>query len=324
MALRSMVLGLGVLLSGHGEVWAQPASPIPNDPFQSVPAPAVRPRPVAPPPQPSRPAPAPSGFPVPVGQSFRDCADCPEMVVIPAGRFTMGSPPSETGRDSHEGPQREVVVSRALAVGKFEVTFAEWDACVAAGGCGHRPSDHGWGRGRQPVMNVSWDDAQGYVRWLSSRTGRGYRLLTEAEWEYAARAGTTTRFTFGDNESHICRFGNGADQTARLSNPGRPVAPCDDGYVNTAPVGSFAANRFGLHDMHGNVWEWVQDCYVAQYAGASADASQALESGGCSARVVRGGSWASSPRLLRAADRSRNSAGSRGDFIGFRVARTPG
>ena len=127
-------------------------------------------------------APAGSGYPVGVGQSFRDCGDCPEMVVIPAGRFTMGSPASEPGRFDWEGPQREVFLRSSLAVGKFEVTFGEWDACVAGGGCSHRPADEGWGRGRQPVMNVSWNDAQQYVRWLSGRTGRGYRLLTEAEW----------------------------------------------------------------------------------------------------------------------------------------------
>jgi formylglycine-generating enzyme required for sulfatase activity len=291
-------------------------SPIPNDPFRDVPAPVVRPRPVEPAPQPvQRPAPAQqqparSGYPVPVGQSFRDCAECPEMVVIPAGRFTMGSPTAEPWRSPSEGPQREVVAPRPLAVGKFEVTFAEWDACVAASGCSHRPDAVGWdaagrGRSRQPVMNVSWDDAQQYVRWLSGRTGRRYRLLTEAEWEYAARAGTSTAYAFGPtiSPSQANYVGGG---------PGR-----------TQPAGSYPANAWGLHDMHGNVWEWVQDCYVEGYGRAPSDAGQTVERGGCSARVLRGGSWAASPQSLRSANRGRDSSTGRGNDLGFRVARTP-
>ncbi|SFL16036.1 Formylglycine-generating enzyme, required for sulfatase activity, contains SUMF1/FGE domain [Falsiroseomonas stagni DSM 19981] len=228
------------------------------------------------------------------------------MVVLPAGRFTMGSPSSETGRDSDEGPQREVSVSRSLAVGKFEVTFAEWDACVSAGGCSNRPNDAGWGRGRQPVMNISWEDAQGYVRWLSSRTGRVYRLLTEAEWEYAARAGTTTPYSFG--------FSIGPSQANySVGGPGR-----------TQAVGSYPANAWGLHDMHGNVWEWVQDCYVGSYDGAPTEASQAVERGGCSGRVLRGGSWNDAPQGLRSADRVGLTPGFRISNFGFRVARTPG
>ena len=179
-------------------------SPIPNDPFLSVPPPTSRPRPVEPAPRPAQPRPeavppanVPSRYPVPVGQSFRDCAECPEMMVIPAGSFMMGSPASEEDRERDEGPQRRVSLNTPLAVGRFEVTFAEWDACHAAGGCRHRPSDHGWGRGNRPVINVTWDDAQEYVRWLSQRSGRSYRLLTEAEWEYAARGGTTTPYFTG-------------------------------------------------------------------------------------------------------------------------------
>ena len=289
------------------------------DPFLSVPAPAPRqaapsggataPGGSAAPESARQPAAPNSGFPVAVGQVFRDCPDCPEMVVIPSGRFTMGSPQSERGRSAHEGPQREVVVREPLAVGKFEVTFGEWDACVSAGGCSHRPSDSGWGRGRQPVMNVSWEDAQQYVRWLSSRTGRTYRLLTEAEWEYAARGGTRTPYSFGGSISpRQANFGN---------NVGRAQS-----------VGSYPANRFGLHDMHGNVWEWVEDCYRASYSGAPADASVHVTTGasGC-LRVVRGGSWFSDPEDLRSADRIVQPPGDRGLFVGFngfRVARTPG
>jgi len=227
-------------------------------------------------------------------------------VVIPAGRFLMGSPDSEAGRDSDEGPQREVVVSRPLAVGKFEVTFAEWDACVAAGGCSHRPSDRGWGRGNRPVINVSWADAQEYVRWLSRRTGRTYRLLTEAEWEYAARAGTTTPYSFGQtiSPSQANYYGTGLGRTQ--------------------PVGSYPANAWGLHDMHGNVWEWVEDCWVDSYAGAPVDASQAVTTGGCTHRVSRGGSWLSGPRILRSAFRFSSVPGDGGNTAGFRLARTPG
>ena len=252
-------------------------------------------------------APPPSPFPVGIGESFRDCAECPEVVVIPTGRFKMGSPSSETGRDLDEGPQREVSVLRSLAVGKFEVTFAEWDACVAASGCSRRPSDGGWGRGSQPVMNISWGDAQEYVRWLSLRTGRGYRLLTEAEWEYAARAGTTTPYSFG--------FLVGPSQ-ANYSG---------GGLGRTQAVGSYPANAWGLHDMHGNVWEWVQDAYFAGYAGAPSDASQAVESAHYprySARILRGGSWDSGPQYLRSALRLRSSWEGAHD-TGFRVARTP-
>nr|WP_281244728.1 formylglycine-generating enzyme family protein [Falsiroseomonas stagni] len=230
------------------------------------------------------------------------------MVVIPAGRFVMGSPADEPGRFPSEGPQREVVVSRALAVGKFEVTFAEWDACVSAGGCSHRPSDQGWGRGRQPVMNVTWNDAQQYVRWLSGRAGRRYRLLTEAEWEYAARAGTTTPYSFGAT-----------------------ISPSQANFYNsrlnrTQGVGSYPANGWGLHDMHGNVWEWVQDCLRDDYAGAPTEASQAVETGDCSARMVRGGAWQNQSQDLRSAFRRRFSSGDRGNYaiFGLRVARTPG
>ena len=288
-------------------------SPIPNDPFLSVPPPTSRPRPVEPAPRPAQPRPEaappaniPSGYPVPVGQSFRDCAGCPEMMVIPAGTFTMGSPASEEGRDSDEGPQLQVTVRAPLAVSRFEVTFAEWDACVAAGGCLHRPDDEGGGRGNRPVINVSWHDAQEYVVWLSRHTGRRYRLLTEAEWEYAARAGTTTPYFTGTSIS--------AAQANFESS----------GLRRTQPVGSYAANRSGLHDMAGNVDEWVEDCWVESYAGASLDASRAVTGGACSSRVLRGGSWVDFPHGPRSANRNGNAPGNRNNRSGFRVARTPG
>jgi formylglycine-generating enzyme required for sulfatase activity len=263
----------------------------------------------APAPAPQPPVAGGSGYPVAVGQSFRDCTECPELAVIPPGRFVMGSLGDEPGRHADEGPQREVTVGAALAVGKYEVTFAEWDACVAGGGCQHRPGDQGWGRGRQPVIDVSWNDAQQYVRWLSQRTGQRYRLLTEAEWEYAARAGTSTRYSFGDWIS---------PSQANYFDPGL------GSYSRTRAVGSYAANRFGLHDMHGNVLEWVEDCYVASYSGAPGNAAVPVTFGHCSERVLRGGSWNYPPQYLRPANRGWYSPGDRFNLIGFRVARTPG
>jgi formylglycine-generating enzyme required for sulfatase activity len=257
--------------------------------------------------------------------SFKECDACPEMVVVPAGGFMMGSPTTEVGRFDHEGPQRRVTIARPFAVGKYEVTFAEWDACVADGGCQHRPGDEGWGRGKRPVIDLSWNDITAeYLPWLRRRTEKTYRLPTEAEWEYAARAGSTTRFHFGDDEKELCTYGNVADQTAR---EGRKefmaIANCRDGYANTAPVGSFKPNAFGLYDMHGNVWEWVQDCWRDSYLGAPIDGS-GVTSGDCAYRVQRGGSWLYFPGYVRSAFR----AGvmyppSSGDSnIGFRVART--
>ena len=258
------------------------------------------------------------------GRVFRDCPECPEMVVIPAGSFMMGSPRDELGRNKYEGPRHRVTLPKPFAVGKYEVTFAEWDACVADGDCGgHRPGDHGWGRGRRPVINVGWHAAQAYVNWLSKKTGKRYRLPSEAEWEYAARGGTRASRYWGDDAFGFaqCAYANGADGTlkARNSKIGE-VAPCRDGFVQTAPVGSFSANPFGLHDVLGNVMEWVEDCWNERYVGAPADGS-ARRSGDCSRRVVRGGSWVLKPWHLRSAFRFWSAAG-RNTTIGFRVART--
>ena len=237
---------------------------------------------------------------------FRDCADCPEMVVVPAGTFIMGSPTGEPGWLDSEGPQRQVTVARPFAVGKFEVTFAEWDACFAARGCKHLPDDKGWGRGRRPVINVSWHDAKEYAAWLSRTTGKTYRLLSEAEWEYAARAGTATRYAFGDTISkNQAQYSEGTAGSA-----GR-----------TVEVGSFTANRFGLHDMHGNVWEWCEDGWHPDYQGGPIDGS-VWSGGDASLLVLRGGSWFSwGPGGLRSAYRGRNRPESRYDSVGFRLAR---
>ena len=223
------------------------------------------------------------------GREFRDCGECPWMVVVPAGEYMMGSPAGEEGRDDDEGPRHRVKIREALAVGKYEVTFEEWDACVDGGGCGgYRPDDEGWGRGRRPVVNVNWEDAKAYLEWLREKTGKMYRLLSEAEWEYATRAKTGTRYSWGDE----------------VGNNQANCEGCGSRWDNekTAPVGSFEANGFGLHDVHGNVWEWVEDCWHDNYEGAPTDGSAWTNEEGCG-RVRRGGSWTVKPRDLRSAAR---------------------
>ena len=350
----------------------------------------------------------------PPGTRFRDCPECPEMVVAPAGRFMMGSPWWEVFRWPSEGPVHEVAMAHPFAVGVYEVTFGEWDACVSGGGCGgYRPDDEGWGRGSRPVVNVGWNDAQAYVRWLSGRTGEGYRLPSESEWEYAARAGTQTKYFWWGEEIGLNRadletcvelsmHGSGEDarmvarwekspmQESRWLTKG-DVPRCErwknermwlvgwedaqayvawlsrktgeryrllhesqwdgearagtgTGYFwwgdgneteralanyggvlydkgRTAPVGSFPANAFGLHDVHGNVWEWVEDPWHDSYHGAPSD-GRAWGSGDCGERVMRGGSWLSDLPDLRSASRIGYAAGRRGLSVGFRVART--
>ena len=238
------------------------------------------------------------------GTVFRDCEGCPEMVVVPAGAYMMGSP-----EEAYELPIHRVTIGEPLAVGKYEVTFAEWDACVADGGCyGYRPDDEGWGRGKRPVTNVDWNQVQTYVMWLSEKTEKAYRLLSEAEWEYVARAGSGTR-----------KYNWGNEVGRNLANCARCGSRWDR--EQTAPVGSFGANRFGLHDVHGNVSEWVQDCWNDSYVGAPADGS-AWEQGDCDIRVMRGGSWSDNPRYLRSAYRGWGPNWMGHIFFGFRVARS--
>jgi formylglycine-generating enzyme required for sulfatase activity len=247
------------------------------------------------------------------GDSFKECAqDCPEMIVVPAGSFAMGSPATEQGHTDKEEPKHNVTIAKPLAVSKYELTFADWDACVTGGGCnGYKPNDERWKRGQQPLINVSWDDAQQYVSWLSEVTDKNYRLLSEAEYEYAMRAGTQMTYPWGDDIEP-----NG---TAMANCNG-----CGSKWDNkqTAPVGSFAPNRFGLYDMAGNVWAWVEDCDHDNYNGAPADGSAWTEGANCDDHIARGGSWYSYPVFLRSARRLRNSTGNRDDNIGFRVART--
>jgi formylglycine-generating enzyme required for sulfatase activity len=269
------------------------------------------------------------------GQSFKDCAGCPEMVVAPAGSFTMGAQEDEDWRynvelppdplrypwpegvwviDDTVKPQHEVHIARPFAVGRFAVTFAEWDACVADGGCGgYKPSDEGWGRGSMPVINVNWDDAKAYVAWLSKKTGKEYRLLSEAEREYVTRAGTTTPFWWGEaiatdqaNFDGTYTYKGGTKGTFRRK---------------TVPVQSFAPNPWGLYQVHGNVFEWVEDCSNPDYKGAPGDGTAWLD-GHCPSRMLRGGAWDSYASSMRAAYRNwaQRETRSYAQF-GFRCAR---
>ena len=330
--------------------------------------------------------------------TFRECDKCPEMVVVPAGSFIMGSPDNELNRAKYEGPQHHVTFARQLAVGKFSVTFEEWDACVEDGGCnGYSPKDEGWGRRRRPVINVSWNDANAYVAWLSVKTGKIYRLLSEAEREHVAKVDSLVgpsgdcRFavfwatTCGTRRSRppgwspapspnhsnllggrhgcgrfctseICCHPNGVgcpryrrsapakgrlDRMARAGSRtafwwGPTISPTQANYngiyiydtgltgehrQRTVPVDSFRSNRWGIFQVHGNVWEWTQDCWHENYAGAPADGSP-WESGRCDYRIVRGGSWATYPGDLGSAVRGRFAIDFRSDSLGFRVART--
>lgn len=243
----------------------------------------------------------------------KDCDVCPEMVVIPAGSFEMGSPANEEGREGDEGPQHKVSIPVSFSAGKFEVTFDEWDACVRQLGCDHNPGDQGWGRGMRPVINVSWNDAKQYVKWLSTRTGRIYRLLSEAEWEYMARAGTATPFNTGVNVNP-----NQANYDTSQAFAGSVTTTARK---QTVTAGTYQANAFGLYDVHGNVWEWTEDCWNASYVGAPGDGSARMTAD-CERRVIRGGSWNVKPQVLRSAFRSGDSPDDRGSVLGFRVAKT--
>ena len=240
-----------------------------------------------------------------IGKSFKDCELCPEMVVVPAGQFFMGSREGE-GR-SDEQPQHEVFISKPFAVSKFEVTFAEWDFCVADGGCfDNKTNDGGWGRDQRPVIFISWNDAKSYIKWLSRKTGKNYRLLTEAEWEYVARANTNTKAWWGEKI------------TPNIAN----CDGCGSIFDNkkTAPVGTFVPNKFGIVDTLGNVYEWVEDCYSNSYNEASVDGLAFV--GQCDeSRVLRGGSWSTSYERLRSATRKKASPITQMDDYGMRIAK---
>jgi len=242
----------------------------------------------------------PSSAPAP-GTTFRDCSDCPEMVVVPAGKFMMGW---DRG-DPDEKPVHEVVIAKPFAVGKFEVTYGEFNACEADGAC-KRDARFGRSNGRRPVANLTWDEARAYAAWLSKKTGKPYQLLSEAEWEYAARAGTRTKYAFGDTITHDqANFSYGKQGEGR-----------------TKEVGSYLPNAWGLYDMHGNVWEWVEDCYLGTYQGAPADGT-ARNSPSCASRVLRGGSWDYEADEIRSSVRYKLSPKTfPNDEAGLRVARS--
>ncbi len=299
--------------------------------------------------------------PVTSANAFRDCPQCPEMVWIPAtNNFTIGSPETEAGRDDDEEQVSGLAIS-AFAMGKTEVTFAEYDTFAQATGR-KKPDDKGWGRGDQPVINVTWYDAVAYAAWLSQETGQEYRLPTEAEWEYAARGGTSSarfweseqavlapsdnceenevtstnsRFSWLRNycwktskqaqtdhspeASNACAYANMHDETSKRENEfDWEYQACDDGFAKTAPVGSFKANGFGLHDMLGNVWEWTCSEYNGEFAG---NESVCVSPDDAEYPVLRGGAWLNRPDLVRVAYRDSSKAKKRGQGIGFRVVR---
>ncbi|HKY91486.1 MAG TPA: formylglycine-generating enzyme family protein, partial [Nevskiaceae bacterium] len=251
--------------------------------------------------------------------SAADCPVCPELVSVPGGRYDMGDQIGDGEAD--ERPVHSVTIA-PMRVGRYEVTFDEWDACVAAGGCSRRANDSGWGRGRRPVINVNWSDAQQYLRWLSSKTGHAYRLPTEAELEYLNRAGGRSRYPWGDDPTAACTRANVSDRAAQAKHPDWTTFPCNDGFEETSPVGSFPGNAFGLYDVAGNVWEWTEDCYQPGYRDAAADGS-ARTTGDCRRRIIRGGSWGDAPINLRSSDRTGGDPGRTYNIVGFRVVRAP-
>lgn len=242
--------------------------------------------------------------------SFQECTDCPDMIVVPAGSFMMGSPSAEAGHKPNEDPQHNVTIAEPFAVSKFEVTFADWDACVAHGDCDPHVSDGGFGRGDQPLINVTWDDARRYIAWLSAATGKPYRMLSEAEYEYAARAGSETPYPWGS------QVGAGNANCIGCGGQWNGKAP--------APAGSFPANKFGLYDMIGNVWQWVQDCVHTSYQGAPQDGSAWTAGTTCNNRVARGGTFNVLPAAVRSGSRLLITSGSLYFNLGFRVGRTLG
>ena len=288
--------------------------------------------------------------PLAAGTAFRDCATCPEMVVVPGGSFRMGSDrvePMRGGEMRPQGPVRTVTIGSAFAVGRYEVTNAEYGEFVAAtrrpaqacrvfGGSNERSGfnwrDPGYGRlarADEPVVCVEWSDARAYAAWLSEQTGHSYRLLTEAEWEYAANGGSAATWPWGDSADAICAHGNvldqdGASNVEMLAGAGTTVAmaaPCRDGFVGVAPVGRFQPNGFGLYDMTGNVWEWAQDCSFRLYPDTPVDGSAVEATEACEKRAVRGGSWRTRLDRQRPTFRGRDPEATSYHLFGFRVAR---
>jgi formylglycine-generating enzyme required for sulfatase activity len=251
------------------------------------------------------------------GESFQDCDNCPEVIVVPAGSYLMGSSSDDAARLPAEEPQHQVAITAPFAIGIYEVTFEQWDACVTEGGCdNYSPRDQGYGRGRQPVINVHFGDAENYLAWLSNKTGQTYRLPSEAEWEYAARAGTTTPSSFETDltsatDANVLRLAPGQTAHAALLNVSL--------VGRTVPVGSYTPNPWGLYDVHGNVAEFTADCWNRDYDGAPTNGTARID-GDCEQRAFRGGSWVTAPHTTRSAFRDNNP---QLRFIdqGFRVVR---
>jgi formylglycine-generating enzyme required for sulfatase activity len=273
------------------------------------------------------------------GSVFKDCETCPEMVVVPAGKFIMGSPPSEEGRFESEGPPHIVALASEFAMGRTEVTRGQFAAFISdtgyqsgdecftfENGSWDKRSGRNWRNpgfaqdDAHPVVCVSWNDAKAYVEWLTAKTGHKYHLPSESEWEYAARGGTSTARYWGDSSGLACAYANVFDITGKAQGIPGEAHSCDDKYAYTAPVASFKANAFGLHDVIGNAWEWVEDCFHDNYNDAPADGSVWM-SGECKYRVLRGASWLNDPRFARSAIRDRVTPEFRGSGSGFRLAR---
>jgi formylglycine-generating enzyme required for sulfatase activity len=290
LVMRFVVMGLVVVGPGSG---ARADTTAPAAPTTAAPVTAVLP-PV--------PGAVPGSAP---GTVFRDCPDCPELVMVPAGQFPMGSLYTDNEADPDEQPPHLVRILAPLAFGRTPVTLAQWDVCVGEGWC-QPVADQGWGRGNRPAINVNWDDVHQFLGWLRFRTGHVYRLPSEAEFEYAARGGTTTRYWWGN--------------TAGINNAN--CQDCGSEWDNrtTAPVASFPPNPFGLYDMLGNVWQWVADCWQDGYRGAPDD-GRVRGDDKCDNRVVRGGAWDRKPRSLRAGNRGHLAPAGRTADVGFRVIR---
>jgi formylglycine-generating enzyme required for sulfatase activity len=240
---------------------------------------------------------------------FKECEFCPEMLVVPAGQFSMGANENEPGSTPDERPRHEVMFRQSFSVGRFAVTFDEWEACLAAKGCSYRPSDQNWGRGKQPVINILWSDAKEYVKWLSRKTGRPYRLLSEAEREYITRAGTSSAFWWGDNFTPLHA------NSAHSADYSQPI------FGKTVPVDSFIPNPWGFYQVHGNVYDWVDDCGNDSYVNAPSDGA-AWMTGNCDVRILRGGAFSRRPETLRSAARLWSAGSNRMIYMSVRVART--
>jgi formylglycine-generating enzyme required for sulfatase activity len=275
-----------------------------------------------------------TGQPKREGQTFRDCETCPELVAINPGRFMMGPATEGMTQKARAAVEQEIAVDSPFAIGRYEITFDDWERCVTAGDCAGSPVDDGWGRGLRPVIHVSYNDVtEQYLPWLSKITGYAYRLPTEAEWELASRGGATAgmrqTLEVGSKAQISCNYGNSSDVSAKTREIVWAGVGCNDGFANTAPTGSFKPNSLGIFDMHGNVWEWVSDCWYATYA-----SEEEKNAPTCKYHVLRGGSWSSEFRFLRdgiwvgdavayrAAVRGWETSIKARNSIGFRVARS--